>query len=232
MDAPSDAPDPAAMPAEMATEMPAEKPAGNPTDKPANPSVGEPVPEPSTPPVPADAPPTAEEIAVVDKAVAAARRAMVRGQVELAQEQLDLVTLEVSSPALLERIERSAELVSMTTEFWKAVQESLKGLAGGDEISINGQTVVIVEINADQMTVRSLGKNRRYKMDEMPANLAFALAERWFKADEPSTPAFLGAWLVVHPQGDKAQARALWAKAAAAGVDMTLVQPELDAAAP
>ncbi|MBI2826860.1 MAG: hypothetical protein HYX69_19470 [Planctomycetia bacterium] len=155
----------------------------------------------------------------VRKSIAAARKALAERALDRADEQLDLALLDASSRELVAEVNAAKRVRQVIGEFWHAVDECKRGLKGTEELSIDGQTVVVVGVRGDVITVREQGKNQKYKNEDMTADLAVALADRWLADDDANSKVFIGAFLAIDNQGDAARGRQMLAEAAAAGTE-------------
>ncbi len=177
-------------------------------------------------------PASAEEKAAVAKSLAAVRKALGERNTVKATEQLNLATLEASSPDSLAAIDRMKTLESAVEVFWKAVGEGIKGLKTVDELNYDGKTAVVINAEPTSLSIRVEGESKEYKVEKLPTGLAYHLAERWLREGDPQTKVVLGAFLYVDPKGDHEKARRLWDEAASQGADVAklLVQLDLDLA--
>lgn len=182
--------------------------------------------KPATPAMPAKGP-DAKETAAVNKGLGIARTAIKLRHFKDAADQLDLLELDGPSPQSMAEIEQVRALLHYNKEFWHAANESWKGLIAGNEVTVNDEPIVVVETSADKLIIRSAGQNRVYTVENMPASLALALAEKWLK-NEPSSKAALGALQSTDPKGDKKKGRDLLNQAAKEGIDVNSVLKEID----
>ncbi len=100
-------------------------------------------------------------------------------------------------------------LATYVVGFWNAVRESLKSLQITDELNYSGMVAAVVNSDANGITIHTPGKNQEFTLKTMPADLALALATRWFD-QSPGSKMSLGAFLAVDPRGNKVEARRLW----------------------
>ena len=89
---------------------------------------------------------------------------------------------------------------------------------------------LIVTVSPERLTIRRAGGNVTYPIDELPAGLTMALADSWFKSDDPVNRVVKGAYFAV-AEGDVAshreKAKKYWEEATAAGVDAKPLLPFL-----
>ena len=124
---------------------------------------------------------TADEKAAVAKSLAAVRKALGERNKVKAAEQLNLATLEASSPDSLAAIDRMKTLESALDAFWKAVDQGIKGLKTVDELNYDGMTGVVINAEPGSLSLRIEGQSKEYKVDKLPTGLAYHLAERWLR---------------------------------------------------
>ncbi len=220
------------------------------TDKPAvsekpvpepMPPVTQPAPMPEPKPMPEPAKPMPLDPAVVAKIkqkLATARTKLgERKQDEAKKLIAEANQLAKDSPELQETVDRFDSLEKYVGEFWSAVHDSVKSLKATDEIDIPGGVKgIVVEANAESLTIHVSGANHRYQVSQLPNGLAVGLALRWLDPKKPENKVFVGAFYLVDPKAGPERAKQEWQEAAAAGVDvknlMPLLQPEPADAAP
>ena len=129
-------------------------------------------------------------------------------------------------------IARLEELGDYLEKFWAAVDRGAKTLDGGQELTIGEQTVAFVEYENGQLVLRVQGQNREYSRQTLPAQIALTLARLVLKNDAPENKVFFGTFLLLDAKGDVELARGLWKEAAAAGIDIKHLLPELAAERP
>ena len=167
--------------------LPESKPA-LPDTKPAAPAPGE---------SPADATAvTPEEVAALAKALKAAHAAILNGEYEAAQAELDKVESLPKRPEHHAKYERLTLLAGYAKNFCSALKQAVAGLHAGDDIQVGGSAAVgFVSAAKDSITLRVTGTNRTYALDKLPPGLAVAIADRWLNEDDPASPAMKGAYL-------------------------------------
>jgi hypothetical protein len=149
----------------------------------------------------------------------AARKALGERNTQAAKDHIDSAIKLAASEKQQELVAGLQELPKYVDGFWEAVREGLKGLEDAGELKVGNTFVSIVEVGEGRLTIRANGQNRRYPLDELPAGLAVAIANRWFD-DRPENNVCLGAFYFVDPRTDIAEAKRLWEEAAGAGVDV------------
>ncbi|MBI1903454.1 MAG: hypothetical protein HYS13_20315 [Planctomycetia bacterium] len=234
---PGDTPEPTTnsgdkpMPDPMAG-TPTETPKPPPPDTPSVPTET-PKPPSDTPKPPADPPSDPKVDKAVAEALMAVRFYLAHRDLEAAKAQLESAR-KIAAPRHAAELDRVGRLHHYVAEFWRAVAESIKMLDGGDQITIAGITLGIVETGPDLLIVRQNGRNRTYRMEDMPRGLAHGLAERWLNKDEAASPLLMAAFHTVNPTSEPAEARQLYERAAAAGLraDVDVLLPELDVKIP
>ena len=159
-----------------------------------------------------------------------AREALAARDLAAADKQLEAASAHASSPELLARLEAVRLLRDYVDGFWKAVRESAKTLKGGEEFTVRGKVVAIVDARRDEIVLRAAGQNRTYKLNELPPHMATALAERWLDKDDANSKVYVGAFWLVDPKVERSLAREKLAEAANAGAaDATTLTKLLDA---
>jgi hypothetical protein len=225
-------------------EGPAEKPAEDmpgddmpAEDMPADPDPEmkpepENTPEPETNPAPQTKPGTPVN---VSRALMAARYQMSRrNNLAIAKVRIDEAESAAATDAEKQEVVRVRAMLSYVEQFQNAVTESLKSLDGGLDFAYEDDRIGVVEKSANLLVLRIGGVNKEYKIDDLPSKLAVAIAENWFRKDDPAAKVAIGAFLVVHPKGDRDRARALWQQAQLEGLtdEVALVMPELEVVIP
>jgi hypothetical protein len=203
-------------------KMLAETPAETPTDDPAMSSA------------PGDDPMMASGATVdVARALMAARYQMANRNLAIARIRLNEAQAAAKGEVEVEEVARVTALLAYVEQFQQAVKESLTALKNKEEFAYGDDRIGVVEVTSDLLVVRIGGANKEYPVDNLPSKLAVAVAEDWFD-NNPANKLAIGAFLVVHPKGDRDRARALWQEAQNAGLsnEAALVMPELDVSIP
>ncbi|HVC93698.1 MAG TPA: hypothetical protein VND64_08410 [Pirellulales bacterium] len=177
-------------------------------------------PEPGEPPTAPEVTPK-EEAAVkrAKKALAAARAALGKRDLEAAQQQLDQAVVD-ATPELEAEVVQVELLQKYIELFWKAVGETLPTLKVAEEFTVNSTVWSVVEGRADLLIMRKPGRNKEYALHEIPTPLAVILAQRSLDKAHKQTPAVIGAFLLADPNGDDQEARRQLEQAAAMGADV------------
>jgi flagellar biogenesis protein FliO len=175
--------------------------------------------------------PTKAELAALGKALAAGKAALTKYDFLAADEQIAAAETLAKLPEHQEMVARLKEVALYVKQFRNAVSEGLKNLQVGAELKVGTSTmVVVVAVSPERLTIRRAGGNVTYPLDELPAGLTMALADSWFKADDPVNRVVKGAYFAV-AEGDVAshreKAKKYWEEATAAGVDAKPLLPFL-----
>jgi hypothetical protein len=221
----SPSPEPAANPEPQPTPQPTSKPL--PETKPTPEPAPTPMPEPTPPPMPSK-----EELAALGKALAAGKAALAKNDFLTADEHIAVAESLAKVPEHQEMAARLKEVAMYVKQFRNAVSEGLKSLQVGAEIKVGTSTmVVVVAVTPERLTIRRAGGNVTYPLDDLPAGLMMALADSWFKADDPVNRVVKGAYFAV-AEGDveshREKAKKYWDEAIAAGVDAKPLLPFLN----
>lgn len=195
----------------------------------SQPAPGETAAPAAEPPPPAAPDPAIQE--AFRQATTAAREAMARRNLVAAREQLAAAEAQVQSPEERAELDRLAQIAVYLEQFWQAVRMAVTGLKPLDELPVQNSRVVVVQVTGEQLTVRTAARNYTFVPANMHHNLVLALADRGL-ADSPDKDVLLGTYLAFAPGGDRAEARRLWEQAAARGVEVASLMPELDLAPP
>jgi hypothetical protein len=228
---PTQEPQPMAPAMEMATPIPAATPvpATPPTPAPAP----TPTPTPTPTPVPAQAPdqplPTKQEVADLAKALSTARLAIVEGNIEEAKQTLAAVEPLNKLPEHDAMYARLVQLADYNDQFWNAVKQGMKGLESGSELEIGSTVITVVEVLPDdKIVLRIAGRNQTFPLKELKAGIAMAIAEKWFRADDPNALVMKGAYAAVNKAGNIQKAKEWWNQAIQSGVNVSSLLPVLD----
>jgi len=157
--------------------------------------------------MPAVAEVNSERAAAIRTSLTAARDALALGDLDKVDELLDQAMFDASTDTLRAQVEGVRAVRAYVGSFWNAVRESLKTVNSGTEIEIDGDIVIVVEIsrNRDNLVVRMRGANRRFDVQQLPAELAVGLAQRWLDKDDVNSRAFIGTYLATSGRRDDAQ---------------------------
>lgn len=127
---------------------------------------------------------------------------------------------------------RLDELVEYVSKFWQAVERGCQSLESVNELEVGEQRVAVVEYANGRLVLRVAGQNRAYTHKDMPPKLALTLAGLVLKDDAAQNKVFFGAFLALDGKGDRKLARQNWDEAAAAGIDVKRLLPELEVPLP
>lgn len=176
-----------------------------------------------TPPSPTDDP----RQQALKQALADARASMSKRDLAAARRHLSAAAGEAQTPQDRAEIDRLDALLSHLEEFWKGMSRVVAGLEAAEVLPVGDTYVAVVEAGPEEICIKVAGRLRTYKIDRMPSRLVQALANMRLGGD-PATKVLVGAYFLVDADGDPARARQLWAEAAAGGVDIAALIPELD----
>ena len=123
---------------------------------------------------------------------------------------------------------RLDELGEYVTRFWQAVRRGCQSLESVDELEVGEQRVAVVEYANERLVLRVAGQNKAYTQKDMPPKLALTLAQLVLKENAAENKVFFGAFLALDAKGDRKLARQYWDEAAAAGIDVKRLLPELE----
>lgn len=164
------------------------------------------------------------------EAISRARLAMAERDLVAARAHLRSAGPTAQSPAEQAELGRLETMLGHLDEFWKALAESVSQLEAASELVLKQTRVAVVDSSRSQLTVKAAGRIRRWPIEDLPTAIVVAVAEQSFPEDAASQLRF-GAFLAVDPEGDRDYARGLWEQAAAGGLDVKPLMPELDVAA-
>lgn len=163
------------------------------------------------------------EIAALAKTFQAAHAAILNGQYEAAEAELDKVESLPKRPEDHAKYERLTLLAGYAKNFHAALQKAIAGLHAGDDIPVGSSMAVgFVSADKDSITLRVTGENRSYALDKLPAGLAVAIADRWLKKDDPASLAMKGAFVASRKDASeehKAKARQWLEEASKKGIE-------------
>lgn len=127
---------------------------------------------------------------------------------------------------------RLDELSEYVGKFWQAVERGCQSLQSVSELEVGDQRVAVVEYENGRLVLRVAGQNKAYTRKDMPPKLALTLAQLVLKDDAAQNKVFFGAFLALDAKGDRKLARQYWDEAAAAGIDVKRLLPELEVPLP
>lgn len=193
---PASSPPPSTTPS-VVTALPSPKPSGDP------------------PPLPLKAT-VAEKKAFLPK-LTEIRVSLAERKFDVAKQQLAAAKLLAHSDDLQEILAGMETVANDCGEFWKVVRDSLKVLEG--EIDVGSSKGFVVTSSPTEITIRLAGKNETYQFENLPPDLALAIADRWLD-ERPANKAILGSYYFVQQRINKLdEARRLWIEAQQGGVN-------------
>jgi len=223
------------------TASPEEPPVKTPTDPAVDPS--EPVdprpPEPD-PPEGADPPPEisppqpenpepvvdAQKQAAFARAVSAARLSMSEHDLAAVRQQLESAAADAQTPEEQQQVARLQTMLGYLEEFWEGMRQSVAQLEAAEELVLKTTRVAVVDSSREELVVRAAGRNRAWRIENMPMSIVMAIVNKSFPKDATSK-VLLGTFLAVDPDGDRAYARQLWREAAQEGFDLGDLMSEI-----
>ncbi len=142
-----------------------------------------------------------------------------------------LISLNPSQQRLRKHFEATKSAVDLLDGFWAQVVSSSLAMEGGQEISLNEQTVGFVEGTEEYVILRVAGSNINFRYEFLPPGLAVKIAEIGAINDVPSWRMSLAAFLGL--QNDPQERHAdrieeLIAQSVADGHDDTLLREFLN----
>jgi len=169
------------------------------------------------------------------RAVSTARQAIGKRDFAGAKRHLKTAEANLQDAADEAELGRLEVLLGNLEEFWRGMRRIVAGLVPAQEIMLGETPIIVVQVDAKQLTVRSEGRNQTYRLYDLPRPIVEALAESGF-VKHPSTSVLLGTYMAMDPNGDRRRAQQLWQQAARQGEDvrdiMTEISPEAAAALP
>lgn len=225
--------------APRATEPPApaadrEATAGSPFDEPR-----QPVPPPSPAPIDAAAAPRPPEaptagasanLPAVDAAIRAAVRALRSEDWAAAGDRLDAAEAAAGDDAdAIDRVTRWRRLLLYAEGFGPLRAQALAASVG-NEYTVDGKVISIVEANDTNFVFRRLGRNVSKSVREIPRAIVVAIVSQWFaNADRPANHLYLGAYHACREDPNVQGARSAWRTASREGeADGDRLLPLLD----
>ncbi len=129
------------------------------------------------------------------------------------------------------RVERFTTLNDYVQQYCQAFNDGLEGLAGS-ELMLQGDRVMVVEANRDNLVLRIQGKNQRFSCDDLPTEVVMMIADRWFDQRAATTRAFRGAFMLITGAFTAEEVRQEWRQAERDGArldDLVQVLDDLEA---
>jgi len=199
---------------------------------------------PTHPPAPASSPsrsspPTAPPPTIIREEAQALIKALETAKAALAEQNFKLADAQLANAESLARLPKHREVVARLREvagyvkqFRQAVAAAVQGMQAGESFKVGNSTqVAFVEGSADKVVLRIAGMNRTYPLNNMPPELALAIADFKLAASDPSSRVAKGAYLLVHKQADsieRQKAMALWQEAQRLGTNVSHLMPFLN----
>lgn len=191
-------------------------PVSEPPLDPTKPS-SKPTPTPTVQPKPA-------EVATLATALKAARAKLEDSDFDGALAELRKVESLPKLPEHQAKCERLRLLTEYASNFRSALMEAIKNLEAGDEISAGDNAAAgVVDVTADQITLKIDGRRRSYPINNLSPGLAVAIADTWLDQNDPVCLVAKAAYLVSlkDARDDRlAKAREWFQEAAKSGVDI------------
>lgn len=184
--------------------------------------------DPETKPASVKKPPKTGTNADVAKTLMEARGALAGKDMAGAKRLIDKAATAAEG-ADTEDVERMKLMHEYVSQFWHAFDESLMAIPEGEDFLYEDGRISVVKKGPKILILRIDGQEKEYELGAMPSKLAMAFTERYFNND-PANNLAMGAFLVVHPKGDRETARELWSEAARRGLkeQVDAVLPELE----
>jgi hypothetical protein len=168
---------------------------------------------------------TAADAGTVAGRLASARQAMWSRDLDAARTHLEAAIQAASSPSERTQAERVQRLLASLETFWQTVRQAATGVQGGQELKIGDTWVMVVEAGGGRLTVRAAGRNLSYPVDDLPRQLAVALAELNLPQGEPATDLCIGSFQAIDARGDRHEAYVRWERAGAEGKALLMELP-------
>jgi len=172
--------------------------------------------------------PDATELAKLEKALKAAKKAMATRDFPTARDELASAAEAAQLPEHKALLARLKEVYDLKLQAWKSVQVGLTKMKALEIIMIEGLEIPIVETDAQNLTVtvRAPGQNKKYGLPTMDHRLAFYAMDRARAAQFPETKMMKGALLAfdVHTARKfdaNSLARGFWSDAGDQGEDVS-----------
>jgi len=173
----------------------------------------------------------AKKQAAFNETLSDARFSMSERDLAAARRHLRAAETKVQTPADRAEFARLQAMLGHLEGFWEAMRQGISQLVGGQELALKTTRVAVVEASRDRLTLIASGTTHSWLVEAVPTSVVKAIARDSFLDDAASKVQF-GAFLVVDPDGDRDYARQLWAEAAAEGLDVKQLMPELSEALP
>jgi hypothetical protein len=165
---------------------------------------------------------TPADAGTVTGKLGAARRAMWSRDLVAARRHVDAALRQAQTSTEEEETERLGKLLESLEAFWAAVRQGLARLEGAEELRLGDRRVLVVEADPERLIIRDAGRNVTYAIQNLPQQLALALAMRSLPKGHPTTHLHLGSFLAVDKRGDRDAARTRWQQAGPEGKPLLL----------
>src|SRR5690606_11302969 len=124
---------------------------------------------------------------------------------------------------------RLSQLVDYNDQFWNAVKQGMKSFESGSELMVGSTYITVVEVLPDdKIVLRIGGRNQTFPLKDLKAGIAMAIAEKWFRPNDPNALVMKGAYAAVNKAGNIERAKEWWAEAIQAGVDVNSLLPVIE----
>jgi hypothetical protein len=170
------------------------------------------------------------DLPAVDAAIRAAVRALRSEDWPAARDRLDVAEAAAGADAdAIERVTRWRRLLLYAEGFGPLRAQALAASVG-NEYTIDGKIISIVEANDTRFIYRYLGDNERLAPNQIPRAIVVAIVSRWFaNADRPANHLYLGAYHACREDPNVQGARVAWRTASRRGeADGDRLLPLLD----
>ena len=172
--------------------------------------------------------PDAAKRAAFGRAVAGARVAMGQRNLPAAKQHLQTAAANAQGPADQAELERLQTLQDHLEQFWEGIRRAVAAMQPLDEIVLSeSNRVAVIEASRTELAVQREGRPRRSRIEAIPMDLLWAIANQSFKPTAGSK-LIVGSFLAMDGQGNRAQAEKFWREAIRGGESQgTLLLPEL-----
>ncbi len=178
----------------------------------------------STDPVPPMSVPTKDELSKLTRAMKTARSALAEQNIDIARQELKKARMVARLDRHVNMVERLELLARYASDYQSALKEAIDSFDSGDVINLpGGARVAIVETAPTTITVRAVGRNKRYTRNDLPIVLSLGISESWLDDSKPGSLIIRGVYLSLHKLADAEQrekGREFLLGAAQQGVDV------------
>ncbi len=155
-----------------------------------------------------------------------AKRSIKELRMDDAEQQLEKAETLADGSTMAPMVERLSKIQEYNRQFWEAVEQGLEGLAG-QEIEVDGELMMVVDVDSDRLTVHRQGRNQRIARRRLPPRLALAIADRRLAPDDLVSHQIRGSFLAIHATNRQLAIDA-WKKAESMGADVQQLVQSLD----